>query len=138
MNHYSVFTHSHLAPVVVRHGFSWPSFLLGPFWALWVGCWRGVAVYVFIVAVHVDAFPEWKDYILSLEREAGNLAVLAHLAGLVALWAWLSTFMNAWLMKSLLSRGFVEADAVAAMDRVHALSLSSLVRPIPAQYRLIE
>lgn len=138
MKHYSVFTHSHLAPVAVRHGFSWPSFLLGPFWALWVGCWRGVAVYTFIVGVQWAAFPHSASYALHLEKDLASMAMLCHLAGLVGSWAWLSTFMNAWLMKSLLGRGFIEADVVAALDGLHALAVASLVRPIPSRLQFIE
>jgi hypothetical protein len=131
MNRYSVFTHSYFSPVAVKHGFSWPSFLLGPVWALYVGCWRALAVYAVIIVAHVDAFPQWMSYLLAQDKGAGWLVQSGHLVCLVALSAWLSTFMNAWLAKSLLSKRYVEADVVTAMDEQHAIGLSSLIRPFP-------
>jgi hypothetical protein len=131
MNQYSVFTHCYLSPVAVKHGFCWASCLFGPFWAIGAGCWRGLALYAIIIIAHVEAFPGWLSEVQALDNHLGHLALLSHLVGLAALSAWLSTFMNAWLRKSLLSKGYVEADVVTALDGAHALSVASLVRPFP-------
>jgi hypothetical protein len=130
MSQYSVLTHCHLSPLAVKHGFSWPSFLFGPLWALCAGCWRGLGLYAIIIIAHVAALPYWTSY--PLNEDPVHLAFVGHLASLVALSAWLSTFMNGWLRQSLLGRGYVEADVVVAMDPQHAIGIASLLRPFPA------
>ena len=109
---------------------------MGPLWAVSVGCWRGVALYSIIILAHVEAFPHWMGDILALDEDLSRLALLGHLVCLMALLAWLSTFMNAWLRKSLVSKGYVEADMVMALDGSHAVSVSSLVRPPSPAYQL--
>jgi len=138
MNQYSVFTHCHLSPVAVKHGFCLASCLFGPLWALSVSCWRALALYLFIIIAHVEAFPGWLSDVQALDNDLSRLALLGHVLCVAALSAWLSTFMNAWHRNSLLNKGYVEADVVMAIDGQHALSVSSLVRPIPSQYLLIE
>jgi hypothetical protein len=129
MNRYSVFTHSYLSPVAVKHGFNWPSFFFGPLWALWIGCWSAVALYMIAMVGVLEFFSPWMRYALEWDPSLLISAVLAYFLLVLALAAGMSTSMNAWHRKSLLRRRYVEADVVTALDRGHALSLSSLVRP---------
>jgi len=128
LNQYSVFTHLYLDPVAVKHGFNWPSFFFGPVWALYIGCWRGFAIYAITITAHVGSF--WIGYFLALDEGPRMMAFFLYLSFMLALEIWLSTIMNAWHTKSLLNKGYVEADVVTALDRPHALSKSSQRRPV--------
>ena len=124
MNKHSVFTHCYLPPVAVKHGFNGPSLFFGPLWALSVGFWQALAIYTIMMLT------PWLGFGLPLEYGPRIIASLAYLVLGLASATWLSTFMNAWRMKTLLSKGYIEADVVMAMDTRHALCLSSLVRPV--------
>jgi Protein of unknown function (DUF2628) len=95
--------------VLVKEGFSWPGFLLGPFWALWHGMWLWA-----VVLLVVELAAEFAGDFANLRPEAAAAIGL----GVAAL---VGCFANDLYRRSLAWRGWVEEGLVAAAGRDAAL-----------------
>jgi hypothetical protein len=66
--------------VFVRDGFSWPAFILGPFWAIWFGMWR-TAIGLLLLSGGISGL------VLAVGMaEAGKLVVTLALQAVMGLW----------------------------------------------------
>lgn len=99
-------------PALIREGFAWRAFLLGPLWLLWHRLWAALVVVLCVQAFIALRVPE--------ALQAPLLALLAFALGL---------FGNDLRREALSRRGFVESHVLAARSEDAAYARLMAARP---------
>jgi hypothetical protein len=106
---HSVYTHPDGRREVIKHGFSWPAFILGPLWA-----WRKgmVSLGFGLLGIHLS-LQMLPVIFLDFMAEGGILLDLIVSLGVLI---WIGGQGNTWLRKSALSRGFTLVQAPTSAE----------------------
>ena len=96
---HNVYQHPDGRREIIKNGFSWPAFLLGPLWA-----WRKGMGLLGLQLLAVGLFLPFVPVIfVDLFEEAG---ILVDLIVTLSVLTWIGAHGNAWLRRSVLDRGF--------------------------------
>jgi hypothetical protein len=116
MKTYRVMVHPQRAvPMVVKVGFCWPAFLIGPLWFLVNGMWLNfVLVSAFVVAGHLFS---------AAKLTGGSLYGLLA-AAYVAVWILVGAIANWLLTSELQEKGYVQRGTVKATSLLKAGKLA--------------
>lgn len=116
MKTYRVYVHpDKTVPIVVKDGFCWPAFLIGPLWFLVNGMWLNfLLVSLFVGAAHL---------FLASQASGGLLASLLTAVYLVV-WILIGAFANWLLAAELLGAGYLLRGTVQATSMMKAGKLA--------------
>lgn len=116
MKTYRVFAHPEKpVPIVVKDGFCWPAFLLGPIWFLLNGMWLNFL----LVGLFVGA----SNLFFAAKLSGGFLTSLLVAVNLLV-WILIGAFGNWLLAAELLGKGYVPRGTVQATSMLKAGKLA--------------
>ena len=116
MKTYRVYVHPDKpVPIVVKDGFCWPAFLIGPLWFLVNGMWLNF----FLVSLFAGA----AHLFIASQASGGFLASLLTAVYLV-IWILIGAFANWLLASELLGDGYVLRGTVQATSMMKAGKLA--------------
>ena len=124
MKTYRVYVHPEkTAPVVVKAGFCWPAFLIGPLWFLVNGMWVNfVLVAMFVAATHL----------YSVRSGSGAMLGLLGFVYLITWWL-IGLLANPLLAAELVSKGYVLRGTVKARSMLKASELAREQRDVSGE-----
>lgn len=116
MKTYRVMVHPEKAvPIVVKVGFCWPAFLIGPLWFLLNGMWLNfMLTFAFFVATNLFAGG----------RMAGGLLYTTLSAVILVVWTLVGALANWLLTAELQEQGYVQRGTVQANSLLKAGKLA--------------
>jgi hypothetical protein len=116
MKTYRVMVHPEKAvPIVVKDGFCWPAFLLGPLWFLANGMWLNfILVFAFVVASNL----------FFAGRMAGGFLYSLLGAANIVVWILIGALANWLLTAELQEQGYVQRGTVRATSLLKAGKLA--------------
>jgi hypothetical protein len=115
MKTYRIYVHpAKPVPIVVKVGFCWPAFLIGPLWFVVNGMWINFLLVTLLVGA---------SHLLALY---GNRDPMFGLIGLLYFITWLlvGVFANSFLAAELVSEGYVPRGTVQATSMFKASDLA--------------